>query len=132
MTLPPLDEDTYADYMGTTPNGPTDPVAVRVLADHPLPVEPRATRQWTCGQVQVRTATIGQLATANPSRVRLVLKNIGTSTVMVAPNNPSCSPTSAFPLLPGEREEWTTRHPIYAMSVDTDGAVAFVAEHLDG
>ncbi|MEV6478043.1 hypothetical protein [Streptomyces sp. NPDC051657] len=132
MTLPPLDEDTYADYMGTAPMSPSAPVAVRVLADQPLPVEQRATRQWTCGQVQVRTGTIGQLATGNPSRVRLVVKNIGTTTIMVAPDNPTCSPTSAFPLLPGEREEWTTRHPVYAMSVDADSVVAILAEHLDG
>lgn len=121
-----MEEDSYADYMGTT----AAPVAVQIAASTPLPIQERPTRQWTCGQVQCRDETITQLAGGHPSRVRLVLTNLSQDqAVILAPDMPTCTPTSGYPLAAGQTIEMTTRHPIYALGA---AAVAFVAEHLDG
>lgn len=119
------DEDSYSDYMGTT----SAPVAVQITASTPLPIQERPTRQWTCGQVQCREESITQLAGGHPSRVRLVLTNIGDQEVILAPDQPTCTGTSGYPLAAGATLELNTRHPIYALGATV---VAFIAEHLDG
>lgn len=125
-------EHSYADYMETAPAPESAPVAVTVIGSTPLPIQDRPTRKWSTGQIHCGPELAQQLAGGHPSRVRLTVKNLTATPVYLAPDQHSCTPTSGYPLAEGERVEFTTRHPVYALGEAAGALVAVIAEHLDG
>jgi hypothetical protein len=104
------------------------------VASHPLPIEDRPTRRWTCGQVTPSTTDAELLIGAVPSRVRVTIKNLWESEVYIAPSREECNVNTSYLLYTGQHITMTTRHPIYVKAGGTPGnaRVTWLAEHLDG
>lgn len=129
-----------AEYMedveGSMPPGIN---SVPVYVTNPIPTEERPTSSYTVGQYAPPVEGSGlpvALAGFMATRSRLVIRNLGTATVWIAPDPSACTHTSAWPILAGSEFRMYTSEAVYAATDVSSTAgpslVATLAEYTSG
>lgn len=110
-------------------------LTVPVLVTEPVAIIEHRPRTVATGHVPASSSEVRRIVGANPVRVRLLLRNLGTVAVHLGATEHTADPVGGFPILAGESivlnatSAWYARADAAAVA-DVD--LAFLAESLDG